>query len=330
MTRMGGSSAIFESLGPELERVRDLVRSSLSSDIALLNSANEAMLKGEGKMIRPALAVLCAKACSGDIYTEDTLRFAAAAELMHNATLLHDDVVDASPLRRGHPTVNALFGGRAAVLLGDYWLVKSMDRILEARDNSDKAIRIFAKTLSDLAEGELLQMQKASSCDTTESDYLRIVFSKTASLFEAAAWTAALSVGASKEAVKAVRTYAVRLGTAFQIKDDILDYSGSPALGKPVGLDLTEQKITMPLLGALKACPSANEEIRAKVRDIPGKPALKDEVVAFVMEKDGIGYASRKADEYVQMACIALRSLPKGDAKDKLVALAGFITERNK
>ena len=245
---------IWDYIGPELQQVRELVRASLSSDIRLLNQTNDNLLQHNGKMVRPVLALLVAKACSQGIVTPDTLLFACAAELMHNATLLHDDVADNSPVRRGQPTVMSILGGRASVLLGDFWLVKAVERILQARNNAEAAVRIFAATLSDLAEGEMLQLQKAETLDATENDYYRIIYNKTASLFEAAAATAAMSVGASTAYRKAVKTYAVQLGTAFQIRDDILDViSTEEELGKPIGSDARNEKTTWVTLYGMEA-----------------------------------------------------------------------------
>ena len=217
------------------------------------------------------------------------------------------------------------------MLLGDYWLVKAMDRILGDKDTDSQVIRIFSKTLSDLAEGELLQLQKAQTCDTTEEDYLRIIYSKTASLFEASCVSAALSVGASSEAVEAMRTYAVALGRAFQIKDDIFDYSGTESVGKPLGVDILEQKMTMPLLGAY-ANVSSDEEtrVRAMVKDIVGHPEFRDEIVAFVKDNKGLEAAEERLDRYVVEAVAALDVLPESCERDLLVKLARYTALREK
>ena len=319
---------ILEYVGPEAARVNDMISSSLRSDIDLLTRANESVLGGGGKHIRPIMALLVAKACSGGFVTEDTIRFATASELLHNATLLHDDVADNSPVRRGRPTVMNLMGSRASVLLGDFWLVRALDRILQSRSNTDTVLRLFSKTLSDLAEGEMLQLQKASQGDTTEQDYLRIIYSKTASLFETAALSAAISVGASPERKKAIRSYAVNVGNAFQVKDDIMDYIGGEATGKPAGQDLLEGKITLPLLGAFKACPEREAKVRSSVGQIAEHPELRAEVVDFVKDNGGFDYAERRLGEYVDMAVIALKTLPAGPAREHLADLARFTSER--
>ena len=223
---------VKEYLGAEWTAVQERIACSLESDIDLLDKTNKSILSHSGKQLRPILALLSARACSADgRASEATVRYAAAAELLHNATLLHDDVADDSDQRRGMPTIRSLMGPTVSVLLGDYWLVKAMDLILGSHDADSQVIRIFSKTLSDLAEGELLQLQKAQSGDTVEDDYLRIIYSKTASLFEASCVSAALSVGASESAVEAMKAYAVALGLAFQIKDDILDYDGYLSVG---------------------------------------------------------------------------------------------------
>lgn len=318
-----------EYLEKDLAQVREIIRRSLSSDIDLLDRTNESLISRPGKMMRPSLALLMAKACSGGKLTDDSYSFAAAAELLHNATLLHDDVADNSPSRRGRPTVMSLLGDRAAVLLGDFWLVKAMDRILDSKTHDIEGIRCFAKTLSDLAEGEMLQLQKASSCDTVEEDYYRIIYNKTASLFEAAAVTAALSVDAPKEYTDAAREYAVNLGIAFQIKDDIFDYDPSAQIGKPVGHDLLEQKITLPLLGALANAPGEESAaIRSMVARIQDNPSLREEIVAFVEKHDGMAYAQERLDEYVAKAVSSLDVLPDGEDKDYLVWLARYSAGR--
>ena len=168
-------------LAAPMAEVSALMDESLKSDIALLDATNRSLLSQGGKMMRPVLSLLAAGACGG--IKADSIRFAAAAEMIHNATLLHDDVVDGASLRRGRPTVMSILNGPASVLVGDYWLVKAIRCILDADRYSERVIRLFSKTLSDLAEGELLQLQKASNADTTREDYIHIIYSKTASLF---------------------------------------------------------------------------------------------------------------------------------------------------
>ena len=324
--------AIKEFLGQDWEKVQEKISSTLASDIDLLNSTNAIILSQSGKQMRPMLALLMASACSGGHIADATTSYAAAAELLHNATLLHDDVADDSNERRGKPTIMSLMGPSVSVFFVDYCLLKAMELILSAGDaTSTVAIKIFAKTLSDLAEGEMLQLQKAQEGDTQESDYLRIIYSKTASLFESSVVTAALSVGASQEQIEAARDYAVSLGTAFQIQDDILDYSGTAEVGKPLGADILEQKITMPLLGALENVSSEEAaQVRQKIHDIVGQPEYRDEIVEFVKANGGLEYAVDRLNSYVDEAVVALSVFPDSYAKECLVELAYYTAKRNK
>jgi octaprenyl-diphosphate synthase len=225
----------------------------------------------------------------------------------------------------------SLMGPSVSVLLGDYWLVKAMELILQSSEGDHLVIKIFSKTLSDLAEGEMLQLQKAQSGDTDEKDYLRIIYNKTASLFEAACVSASISAGVSEDVVKAARDYAVALGLAFQIKDDILDYSGTESVGKPLGVDILEQKITLPLLGALNNVSGQKQaEVRGMVKDIVGRPELRDDIVSFVKENGGLEYAKARLEEYVNEAVHALDILPDSREKECLVELARYTAIRDK
>lgn len=323
--------AIRKYLGSDWNAVQKCIGTALQSDINLLNSTNASILSHSGKQIRPLLVLLFARACSSGAITETSVRYAAAAELLHNATLLHDDVADESDYRRGEPTIMSLMGASVSVLLGDYWLVKAMEMILGSASEDTRVIRIFSKTLSNLSEGEMLQLQKAQSNDTDENDYLRIIYNKTASLFEAACVSAVVSVGASADFERAAKGYATALGLAFQIKDDIFDYSGDDSVGKPLGVDILEQKITMPLLGALANVPETEQKrIRSLVHDISADPRHRDEIVRFVKENGGIEYASEKLDDYVNRAVEALHVLPESQEKSYLIDLAHYTAQRDK
>ena len=318
---------IMAFLAGPMEEVSTLMDDSLRSDIALLDATNRSLLSQGGKQLRPVLSLLSAGACGG--IGPDSVRFAAASELIHNSTLLHDDVVDGADVRRGKPTVRAILSGPASVLVGDFWLVKALRCILDADRYSERVIRLFAKTLSDLAEGEMLQLQKASSGDTTRDDYLRIIYSKTASLFEAAVLSGAVSAEAPEEWTAALAGYARNLGTAFQIKDDIFDYGGGETLGKPVGIDLKEQKITLPLLCALDSV-SAEEaaQVRAKVVRIDDEPALADEVHRFVLDHEGVEKAVEEMGKFIDEAVFCLEELPQTAEKSYLAELARYVGER--
>ena len=272
-----------------MREVSALLESSLQSGITLLDMTNRSLLEQGGKRLRPMLSLLAAGACGG--IGADSIRFAAASELIHNSTLLHDDVVDGASMRRGKPTVMSILNGPASVLVGDFWLVKAIRCILDASRYSERVIRLFAKTLSDLAEGEMLQLQKASNGDTTREDYFRIIYSKTASLFEAAVLSGAVSADAPEEWTAALAGYARKLGLAFQIKDDIFDYAG--------GL----------LVGGLPQ-------------------ALAEEVRDFVRAHDGVALAWEEMVNYIDEAVFCLEELPQTAEKSYLAKLARFVGER--
>lgn len=312
--------AIIEYLGDDWKEMVGLIRSSLGSDVSLLQDVNGEVLSHGGKMLRPMMTLLMAKACG--VLTEDSIRYAAAAEMLHNATLMHDDVADESNERRGFPTVSSFVGPNAAVLVGDFWLAKAVEVVL-ATARHEEVIGYFSKTLTNLAEGEMLQLQKSETGDTTEEDYERIIYSKTASLFEAALVSGAVSAGASSEFKDVAARYARAIGMAFQIKDDILDYVGDMKVGKPVGVDLKEQKITLPLLGALKSSPKESE-IRKKIREIRFHPEYIREITEFVLASSGVEYAAQRLGEYVQTAKDVLSPLPESQAKEYLMQLAEY------
>lgn len=321
---------ILEYLGADWDQAESLIRSSLASDIDLLNTTNMSILDHSGKQLRPMMALLMAKACGNGTVHSDSILFAAATELLHNATLLHDDVADESETRRGMPTVASLLGSTPSVLVGDFWLVKAVETVLSAEHHSDEVTRLFSKTLTDLAEGEMLQLQKASTGDTSEKDYYRIIYSKTASLFLAGCVSAAISVDAPEEIKDAASRYAEALGLAYQVKDDIMDYEGGD-IGKPTGVDLKEKKITLPLLGALAHAGKEEESrIRSMVCDIDSHPENVETIVAFVKENGGVPFAEKKLAGLCEQAVEALEALPDSPAKRFLAELAVYTGERKK
>ncbi len=311
---------VIELLEPDWSRMLELIRDTLRSDVPLLENINNQVLSNTGKLLRPMLSLLMARACGKS--NEDSLYYAAASEMLHNATLMHDDVADDSTERRGRPSVMSLLGPNSAVLVGDFWLARAVEMVLSAKRNN-AVVKLFSKTLTDLAEGEMLQLQKATTADTDEEEYFRIIYCKTASLFEATCVSAAISVDGPQQYCEAARGYAHNLGIAFQIKDDILDYAGDDSLGKPVGVDIREQKITLPLLGALEGSPR-EKEIRGMIKEIHNHPEYCSPVREFVLEGEGIEYASARLDEYIAGAENALSPLPDTQEKEMLIELARY------
>lgn len=324
---------IISLLGKELEAMQTELCASLRSDVPLLNSINEDLISRSGKMLRPTVALAFAKACNYGACTPESIRYAAAVEILHNATLLHDDVADQAPFRRGAPTVFSSYGPTPAVLVGDFWLSRAVD-LLRSSANLSWIIGAFSKTLTDLAEGEMLQQQKAFLADTCEEDYLRIVYCKTASLFVTACTSAVKSVGGSDAYMEAAEAYGKALGIAFQIRDDIIDYASTDS-GKPAGIDLMERKITLPLLGAMKNS-EREEEARALVRGInTGNDSAEDSAKcerlhAFVLENGGLDYALGRLRDYVREACEALEVLPDSAEKELLREIAEYNLQRTK
>lgn len=320
---------IRQYLQGSLEQVEALMDSALKSDVRLLDATNGQFREHPGKMVRAMLALLAAGACGTP--NPDSIRCAAAAELMHNASLLHDDVVDGAAERRGMPTVARLLGGGPAVLVGDYWLVCCVKTLLSTTRDTLRIVKLFSETLGHLAEGELLQMEQAGKGSTTQADYERIIFSKTASLFRTAAVSAAVSVQAPPEWMEAVGEYARNLGIAFQIKDDIFDYRGeAQVLGKPVGTDLREQKITQPLLSALRKVDAEEAAaIREEVARLSENPAAEEHIRRFVQEHGGVEKAGLVMDGFIGKSLQCLSSLPETPEKEHLRQLAYYIGRRN-
>jgi len=270
------------------------------------------------------MALLIVKALRG-FCDERAVRVAVAVEMLHMSTLLHDDVLDASPTRRGVPTIMAMYNPTSSVLVGDYWLSKVVDMIVDLEDG--RIMKSFSRCLGDLAKGEMLQMMKAETLDTNRTDYLDIIFFKTASLFVTLAQSASRIASASDGEYEAMVSYAQHLGLAFQIMDDIMDYSPDLALGKPTGQDIIEKKITAPLLGVFENAP---EEISSgfKTKMKKPDPALADEAIQLAKKYGGFDYAREMLLSEVSAAKCALETIMDSEAKSLLIKLADFMAQR--
>jgi len=297
---------------------------SLVSDIPLLDKANRYMLGHGGKKLRPTFTLLIAKALRG-FCNERVVRCATASELLHTATLMHDDVVDNARIRRGVPTLMAVYSPTTAVLLGDYWLSKAMGLIIDHPDK--RVLHIFSKCLGDLARGEMLQLEKAREASTTEEDYRTIIYCKTTSLFEACVVSAACSADASEAELASCRDYARHIGQSFQMMDDILDYSPELAIGKPTGQDIMEKKITLPLFGLfLRAPGKIVREVRRRMKD-PDADLVAD-VFSWIRQYDAMSYAHAQLEQEIRLAKEALAPLPDSEAKEYLLRMAGLMGVR--
>ena len=297
---------------------------SLQTDIPLLGKVNRFILEHGGKKLRPTFTLLTAQALVGAC-DERVVSCAAASELLHTATLLHDDVADEATVRRGAPTVMALYAPSTAVLVGDFWLSRAMDLIIDHPDK--RVLHAFSKCLGDLARGEMLQLERAEKGDTTEEDYRRIIYCKTTSLFEAAMVSAACSVGSGETETEIFRTYARHIGQAFQMMDDILDYSPELSIGKPTGQDIMEKKITLPLLCLFRKAPASVERsLRRRMK----KPdaALVEEIFSLVRQYDALSEAHDVLEEEIRQAVDVLAPIPASEAKNYLIKLAGQMAVR--
>ncbi len=318
---------IIEFLGEDWQSLNSYIKEYLHSEIHLLQEVNDEIVTHGGKMLRPIVALLVSRLVSGASGAGDeAVRVAVATELLHNATLLHDDVADDSPTRRGNPTLSSQIGAHSAVLVGDFWLARAM-QVVMSTERKGAIAKVFSTAMTNLAEGEMLQLQKSFGEKTTREDYLRIIHCKTASLFETACEGAAITSGAGEEQLSHIKEYAVCMGIAFQIKDDILDYVGDVALGKPVGIDLKEQKITLPLLCAMEGS-GREDEIRKMIYDIHSNPQYCEQIRTFVFERQGVQKAASILEEYIQKSRHALDIFPDCQAKRYLVKIAEYNTVR--
>lgn len=321
-------NSVIAFLGKDWDAMQRLIIKALGSDVPMLDEINHRLLDNAGKMLRPRLTLLFARICRGTELTEESIRYAAAVEVLHNATLLHDDVADEAMIRRGKPTVMSYLGAVPAVLVGDFWLARAVGLLSDCSDMK-WTLDAFTRTLTDLSEGEMLQQQKAFTSDTTMEDYLRIIYCKTGSLFVTACEAGAKSVQASEEMIRAAGRYGKALGLAFQIRDDILDYAGDEKTGKPVGIDLLEQKITLPLLGALSNSPD-EQKWRQMIHEIPMHPGNCDAIRDFVLSNGGVEFAEKKLEDYVSEAEHALDIFPDCAEKEILAGVAHLNSVRDK
>lgn len=301
------------------------IRSKLQSDVPLVKQVGEYIISAGGKRIRPTLAVLFANAHGYHGKAHHTL--AAIIEFIHTATLLHDDVVDESALRRGRQTANALFGNAASVLVGDFLYTRSFQMMVSLQDM--RIMEILADATNVIAEGEVLQLLNMHDPDVSEERYLQVIRSKTAKLFEAATSLGALIAGASDADIEAAAEYGRSLGTAFQLIDDVLDYSGNEAeIGKNVGDDLREGKPTLPLIYLMQHGTSHQRDlVRECIEN--GETAKFDDILQAITASGALQYSHDKAEQASREAIRAIDALPDSDHKDALIQLAQFSVDRN-
>ena len=337
---------VLERIAEPLGLVERALHDQLTSDIPLVTALSEHILGAGGKRLRPALVLLAAELCG---YTgARRIGIAAAIEMLHTATLLHDDVIDRSDLRRGEPSANALWDNRRAVLGGDFLLARSSSMVVE--DGDVEILEVFASSIQRIAEGELLQLERSFDIGISERDYFEIIEGKSAVLLSGACLAGAILGGVTRAEQRRVSAYGRDLGLAFQLKDDALDYdTGASVLGKPRYADLAEGKVTLPLILTLKRCSVAERELVAttlkeaarqdeRAEGGPERPSERlfemqpriEAIAGLVDEHRGVADTLRRADESVGRAIESLAAFPDSSAKQALIAAAAFSVSRDR
>ncbi len=318
---------ITKPIKAEMDLFDDYFRQAMRSKVVFVDMIARYIVRQKGKKIRPSLVLLTAKAC-GEI-NEKSYRGAALVEILHTATLIHDDVVDESNTRRGFPSINAVWKNKIAVLMGDYMLAKGL---LLSLDNDDFGfLKIISDSVRRMSEAEMLQTAKTRQLNLDEETYLKIISDKTASLISTCCQIGATSVTSDREVLERVRIFGDNIGMVFQIRDDLLDYTGRRSItGKPTGLDMKEKKLTLPLIHALEKAPAGQG--KAILRIIKNGAGRKDlqRVVEFAEEFGGIEYTTKKGEYYSSLAREAMTAFPESPAKDSLRGVIDFFLTRSK
>ncbi len=321
-------SFIKRPIEAELKIFEKKFRDSMKSDVPLLDNITRYIIKRKGKQMRPILVFLSARLCSETV-NDSTYRGASLIELLHTATLVHDDVVDDAYYRRSFFSINALWKNKAAVLVGDYLLSQGL---LLATDNEDfSLLKIVSNAVREMSEGELLQMEKSRLLNITEEDYFKIIRQKTATLISACCEVGACSVNAPKELQTKMAQFGEKIGLAFQIKDDLFDYTDNSKIGKPVGIDIKEKKLTLPLIYSLnKAQKSERKKVIHTIKNESHKKSNVQWVIDFVKESGGDNYAIQKIQELLSEAKNLLNGIKQNEIQPSLMSLVDFIATRNK
>ncbi len=311
----------------EMEEFQKKFHLAMKSSVPLLNNITAYIVKRKGKQMRPLFVFLSAKVCGG--ITDSTYTAASLIELLHTATLVHDDVVDDSNERRGFFSLNALWKNKIAVLVGDYLLSRGL--LLSVDNNEHKLLGIVSNAVREMSEGELLQIEKARRLDIEEKIYYDIIRQKTASLLASCCACGASSAKADEETVTRMKGFGELCGMAFQVKDDLFDYGTGEDIGKPTGIDIKERKMTLPLIYALgKASWTEKRKIINIVKNHNEDKKKVREVIRFVSESGGIAYATEKMNAFKEQALELLLSFPSSPARDSLELLVRYTTERKR
>jgi len=317
---------VTASVAVEVGVFRQRYKEVLYARNTLVDKVSRYVLKQQGKQIRPAMVLLSAQLCGG--VTDASYRAAITVELLHSATLIHDDVVDGAEMRRGLPSINALWKNKISVLMGDYLLSRGLLYSLEHKDYG--FLHLVSEAVRRMSEGEILQIQKTRSLDISEEDYLSVISDKTASLIASSCAMGAMSATTDESSIAALKSYGEYLGLAFQIRDDLLDYTGdSKKTGKQMGIDIKDKKITLPLIYALRnASASEQKKIRSILKSSRKRAVKSSEVIAFVTGKGGLDYAADVAERFAAKAVASISTFHDGKAKTSLLRLVDFVMVR--
>lgn len=315
-------------VGADLEAVEAEIRRELASPVALIQEMGGYIAAAGGKRLRPILLLMAARLAGAR--GERPVRLACVVELLHTATLIHDDVVDEAPLRRGRPSANARWGDDASVLVGDHLYSKSFDLLV--RDNDRAVMETLARATVSMTEAEVFQLERKRSGVTTETDYVRIITQKTASFISACCRIGGLLGGIPTEQLEALTRYGLDIGIAFQISDDSLDFvADQDRLGKAIGADLREGKRTLPLIAMLeRAKPAEVERVREMLQHGLLGPAEIEEIRRLVLAYDGVDYARARAHAYARAAKVDLEAFPPSQERDVLALVADFVVDRDR
>lgn len=317
---------IKRPIAAQIDVFEEKFKTSMQSSVPLLDRITHYIVKRKGKQIRPMFVFFSASICGG--INESTHRGAALVELLHTATLVHDDVVDNSYQRRGFFSINALWKNKIAVLVGDYLLSKGL---LLSIDNGDfKLLKIVSEAVKQMSEGELLQIEKVRRMDISEAVYYEVIRQKTASLIASCCACGAASAGADEDTIEKMRLFGEKIGIAFQIKDDMFDF-GTDDVGKPLGIDIKEKKVTLPLIYSLNNSQSSEKKrIINLVKNHNDDPEKISQIISFVNQTGGLQYAETQMRKYQEEAFEILNTFPEGESRTGLEQLVRFTTERNK
>ncbi len=317
---------IKKPIATDIDAFEERFKSSMQSSVPLLDRITHYIVKRKGKQIRPMFVFFSASICGG--ITDATHRGAALVELLHTATLVHDDVVDNSYQRRGFFSINALWKNKIAVLVGDFLLSKGL--LLSIENHDFKLLQIVSEAVKQMSEGELLQVEKVRRMDVDEPIYYEVIRQKTASLIASCCACGAASAGADEATIEKMRSFGEKIGIAFQIKDDMFDF-GTDDVGKPLGIDIKEKKVTLPLIYSLNNTPSSERKrIINLVKNHNDDPKKIEQIIRFVKETGGLQYAETQMKKYQEEAFEILNTFPKSDSRESLEQLVRFTTERNK